>query len=117
MARRLVVGSIVGSFENQKSIIYPESSASENVLFRVLDSSLPWWTERDDWGRWISIKRGQMQLPFAKETFKACPEVPDRRTDAFRSQRPKLILPEAIHALGHTPPGESKKYQTCLTAM
>jgi hypothetical protein len=26
-----------------------------NVLFRVLDSTLPWWAERDTWGRWSAV--------------------------------------------------------------
>jgi len=52
VARRLIVGSLVASFEKQKTILYSANQSTENVLFRVLDSSLPWWTERDSWARW-----------------------------------------------------------------
>ena len=54
VARRLIVGSLVASFENQKNILYSASQPTQNVLFRVMDSSLPWWTEKDSWGRWLS---------------------------------------------------------------
>ena len=58
VARRLIVGSLVASFENQKQILYSGYQPTRNVLFRVMDSSLPWWTEKDSWGRWSSTSSG-----------------------------------------------------------
>jgi hypothetical protein len=58
VARRLIVGSLVASFENQKQILYSGYQHTRNVLFRVMDSSLPWWTEKDSWGRWSSTSSG-----------------------------------------------------------
>ena len=58
VARRLIVGSLVASFENQKQILYSGFQTNRNVLFRVMDSSLPWWTEKDSWGRWSSTSSG-----------------------------------------------------------
>ena len=54
IARQLVVGSLVGNFEKHKDILYPADDTTGNALLRVLDSSLPWWTERDTWGRWTT---------------------------------------------------------------
>jgi hypothetical protein len=54
IARQLVVGSLVGNFEKHKDILYPADDTTGKALLRVLDSSLPWWTERDTWGRWTT---------------------------------------------------------------
>jgi len=54
IARRLIFGSLLASFENQKTVLYPTEHSRKEVLFRVLDRSLPWWADRDKWGRWTS---------------------------------------------------------------
>jgi hypothetical protein len=76
IARRLVVGSLVGNFERRKQILYPADDTAGKGLLRVLDSSLPWWTERDTWGRW-TVKRAldnglqaATSLPFFGESLK-----------------------------------------------
>jgi|SRR5579859_6931125 hypothetical protein len=53
-ARQLVVGCLLGNFEKHKEIFCPADDTSGKALLRVLDSSLPWWAERDTWGRWTT---------------------------------------------------------------
>lgn len=53
-ARQLVVGCLLRNFEKYKKIFRPADDTSEKALLRVLDSSLPWWAERDTWGRWTT---------------------------------------------------------------
>jgi hypothetical protein len=55
IARRLVVGSFVAAHENHKDIYYEADDTQGHALFRVLDTSLPWWTEKTSWGRWKKI--------------------------------------------------------------
>jgi hypothetical protein len=55
IARRLVVGSLVAAHENQKDIYYQADDTQGHALFRVLDTSLPWWTEKTSWGRWKKV--------------------------------------------------------------
>lgn len=62
IARQLVVGSLNGNFEKNKDIFYPVDDTAGNALLRVLDSSLPWWTERDTWGRWTKTRAAENGL-------------------------------------------------------
>jgi len=88
---------LVASFENQKQILYSDYQPTRNVLFRVMDSSLPWWTEKDSWGRWSSTSSGvksaltKLVGDGAKLRFATVDPQPDS-TDLHSC----LTLPEAI---------------------
>ena|SRR5271156_1607219 len=54
-SRRLIFGSMAATFESKKDIYVPDQEAQKkNATIRILDSSLPWWTERDKWARWAA---------------------------------------------------------------
>jgi hypothetical protein len=62
-ARRLVFGSMVRSHERLKEIYAPTSDHADYGLFRVLDSSLPFWAHRDAWGRLSSVSSRSRNEP------------------------------------------------------
>ena len=86
VARRLVFGSVVASFESRKDVLYPEES-KKNALFRVLDCSLPWWTERDSWGRWTSTSSGPKDSVCNSEAKCGHPTLPCDNKIANRNRR------------------------------
>ena len=115
MARRLVLGSVVGSFENQKNILYPHIDMQGNVLVKVLDSSLPWWTERDSWGRWSTATQKVNSLSLANEAFKVCNSISTGRIETVKS-RSAMTLSDVVEALADSK-GESPVHHSRILAM
>lgn len=64
-ARQLVVGCLLGNFERDKEIFHPADDTNGKALLRILDSSLPWWAERDTWGRWTTKRSVESELKSA----------------------------------------------------
>jgi hypothetical protein len=63
-SRRLIFGSMAATFESNKDIyVFDRDAQEKNAVIRVLDSSLPWWTERDRWGRWCASLPGPKDRP------------------------------------------------------
>jgi hypothetical protein len=125
IARRLVVGSLVASFENQKDIFYQAGDTKGNALFRVLDSSQPWWTEKDTWGRWrkISTTDSAVSSSFApatcllnKESFGACLVSSNGHVNSSTSHLP-IPLAQVIDDLAAKVTKQSQQSQVRTLAM
>jgi hypothetical protein len=54
---------MVKSSESLKEIYAPTSDHADYGLFRVLDSSLPFWAHRDSWGRLSSVSSRSRNEP------------------------------------------------------
>lgn len=117
VARRLVFGSVVASFETQKNILYP-AALSKNALFRVLDSSLPWWTDRDPWGRWACASQGTKDSNYVPKLgldSQFC--LATDSEDEVGVQLPTMAFSEAIQKLTSDPSGQSTTKRSSIIAM
>ena len=115
VARRLVFGSVVASFEGRKDILYPEQS-KKNALFRVLDSSLPWWTERDSWGRWTSASPGPKHaapIPKLDTDTQLCFATTRSQTETTDT----ISLSQVIQSLADNANGESSQKRVSIVAL
>ena len=117
IARRLIVGSLVGSFEKQKHILYSASQPARNVLFRVIDSSLPWWTGKDSWSRWSSISSSSKddRARLVGDTSKLLFATGDTRSDGTTTP-PNLTLPQAIIMLEGSNKKDGSQSRSRITA-
>ena len=116
MARRLVYGSFVASFESRKQILYAAEQHNSNALFRVLDPSLPWWTERDSWARWTSTSSGRKESTTtlnltASSQFSLARINPEAESPESSST---VSLSQAIQDLASDPNGESSKKRVSI---
>lgn len=102
IARQLVFGSLVASFETGKHILCPTNQMRGNVLFRILDSTLPWWAERDTWGRWSTASSNatapKVESKLCGASKFLCLASKDQLGHAIDSL-PVLTLTDAIHSL------------------
>jgi hypothetical protein len=119
VARRLVFGSFVSSHENQKDIFYPVLQSKGNVLFQVLDSSLPWWTERDSWGRWALASPGteysEAKYKWAHETQLCLAKIKSK--NEATGTRLIMSLSDAVHKLANDANAQSPQKQTRIVAL
>src|SRR5436190_14974344 len=119
MARRLVYGSFVASFESRKEILYAAEQHDSNAVFRVLDPSLPWWTERDSWARWISTVSAGKE-PTTTSNLAPTSQFLLARTNP-EDESPKssstVSLSQAIQNLASDPNGESLKKRVSIIAL
>ena len=117
VARRLVFGSVVASFESRKDILYPEE-CKKNALFRVLDCSLPWWTERDSWGRWTSTSPGPKDsatIPKLDAAAQFCLATIKSQTETDASS--SMALSQVIQSLADNANGESSQKRVSIVAL
>jgi hypothetical protein len=123
IARRLVVGSLRASYEDKKDVYYQADDSCGNALFRILDSSQPWWTEKDSWGRWKKVStvdtataNSLPPLRLGRENFGLRLASADGRVNHTISQ-PSLPLSQVIHNFTDNNHNHSKQGQVRILAM
>jgi hypothetical protein len=123
IARRLVVGSLRASFEQQKDIYYESEDGQGNALFRVLDGSQPWWTEKDIWGRWkkVSLSENSANDSFApirlgKDNFGVRLASTNGQIDRSVIQ-PSIPLSQVIYNFANDAKKETEQSQLRIVAM
>lgn len=117
VARRLVFGSFVASFESRKDILYAGES-KKNALFRVLDRSLPWWTERDSWGRWASASPGpkdSASISKLDADTQLCLATMNSQSEIDTSS--SMALSRAIQSLADNANAESSQKRVSIVAL
>jgi hypothetical protein len=118
VARRLIVGSLVASFEQQKEILYCPEQPERNVLFTILDSSLPWWAERDSWGRWTSTSARNSMTISGLGSHDPTLLFASVNTSVHESSLPSILtLSEAITRLHSHDKNDGSQSRSRLTAM
>jgi hypothetical protein len=120
-ARQLVVGCLLGNFEKYKEIFYPVNDTHGNALLRILDSSLPWWAERDTWGRWTtkhsveSEKKSATNIPVSGDGLKFTLASSDPMSKHEDMDLP-MTLSQVVEMLLNDRQHSASNRQFCITA-